>query len=54
MTLHPDAQKRAQQEIDDVIGTDRLPVSADGERLPYCEAVLKEVFRWNPVVPLGS
>ena len=53
MTLHPEVQKRAQKEIDDVVGTDRLPTSTDRDRLPYCEAVMKEVFRWHPVVPLG-
>lgn len=53
MTLHPEVQKRAQREIDDVVGADRLPTSTDRERLPYCEAIVKEVFRWHPVVPLG-
>ena len=54
MTLYPDAQRRAQEEIDAVIGTDRLPGFADREHLPYVEALVKEVFRWNPVAPLGT
>lgn len=53
MTLFPDIQKRAQAEIDSVVGPDRLPSFADRESLPYVEAVVKEVFRWNPVAPLG-
>ncbi|GJE86537.1 cytochrome P450 [Phanerochaete sordida] len=53
MTLFPEAAKRAHAEIDSVVGTDRLPTFADRPHLPYVEALMKEVFRWNPVVPLG-
>lgn len=45
MTLHPDAQRRAQAEIDAVVGRDRLPTFADREHLPYTEALVQEVFR---------
>ncbi|KAG2148109.1 cytochrome P450 [Suillus clintonianus] len=51
MTLFPDAQKKAQAEIDAVIGPDRLPTFADRDSLPYTEALAKEVLRWNAVVP---
>jgi cytochrome P450 len=54
MTLHSEIQKKAQDEIDRVIGTDRLPTLADREQLPYIEALVKEVFRWNPVAPQGK
>ncbi|KZT27006.1 cytochrome P450 [Neolentinus lepideus HHB14362 ss-1] len=53
MTLHPEIQKKAQTEIDAVIGNDRLPTFQDRENLPYVEALVKEVLRWNPVTPLG-
>ncbi|TDL20079.1 cytochrome P450 oxidoreductase OrdA-like protein [Rickenella mellea] len=53
MVLFPHIQARAQAEIDAVIGGDRLPTLADRERLPYVDAVLKEVLRWNPVAPMG-
>jgi cytochrome P450 len=53
MVLHPDIQKRAQDEIDSVIGADRLPVVADRDSLPYLSAVMKELMRWQPVSPLG-
>ncbi|OBZ76387.1 O-methylsterigmatocystin oxidoreductase [Grifola frondosa] len=53
MTCNPDVQRRAQQEIDAVIGSDRLPNSADREQLPYVTALFLEVLRWNPVAPLG-
>jgi cytochrome P450 len=47
--LFPEVQKRAQAEIDAVVGTARLPSSADRPRLPYLEAVIKEIHRWHPV-----
>lgn len=53
MTLHPEAQAKAQAEIDDVVGTDRLPTAADRENLPYVNALFLEVLRWNNVAPLG-
>jgi cytochrome P450 len=54
MTLHPDAQRKAQAELDVVIGSDSLPTLEDRSRLPYVNALVKEVFRWQPVTPLGS
>ena len=53
MTVHPDVQRKAQEEIDRVIGTHRLPTLADRENLPYIDAVVKEVLRWQPVAPMG-
>ena len=35
MVLHPAAQKKAQEEIDSVVGQDRLPTFADRAFLPY-------------------
>lgn len=35
MTLHPEVQRKAQAEIDAVIGNDRLPNFEDREDLPY-------------------
>jgi len=54
MTLFPDVQKKAQAEIDAVVGPDRLPSLADRDTLPYTEALVSEVFRWNAVVPTGK
>jgi hypothetical protein len=45
MTLFPDKQEKAQQEIDTVVGRNRLPEFSDRGSLPYLEAVLQEVFR---------
>ena len=54
MTLYPHIQAKAQEELDNVIGSDRLPKLSDREELPYINALVKEVFRWNPVLPLGE
>lgn len=56
MTLFPDIQRRAQAEIDRVVGprSDRLPEFSDQESLPYITAILKEILRWAPPLPLGT
>ena len=54
MALYPEVQKKAQAEIDAVIGPDRLPDFEDRPSLPYINAVLKEVMRWHLVTPLGE
>ncbi|KAF8878002.1 cytochrome P450, partial [Infundibulicybe gibba] len=51
MMLNQDIQRRAQAEIDAHIGTDRLPTIADRGDLPYVNAIMKEVMRWQPVAP---
>jgi hypothetical protein len=49
MTLFPHIQTKAQEEIDRIIGNDRLPVLADRDNLPYIGALQSEVYRWRPV-----
>ncbi|KAK0185198.1 cytochrome P450 [Armillaria mellea] len=52
--LYPDIQAKAQAEVDAVIGHGtRLPNFDDRPQLPYIDAIVLEVLRWNPVVPLG-
>ncbi|KAJ7863855.1 hypothetical protein B0H13DRAFT_1638001, partial [Mycena leptocephala] len=43
----------AQEELDRVVGTDRLPIYADQEALPYIDAIVKESLRWELEIPLG-
>lgn len=52
MTMYPDVQKRAQVELDRLVGNDRLPTFEDREQLPYINALVKETLRWNPAIPL--
>ncbi|KAI0278789.1 CyP450 monooxygenase [Russula aff. rugulosa BPL654] len=53
LVLFPHVQRRAQAELDLVIGRDRLPTFDDRPRLPYIEALCKELLRWQMVTPLG-
>ncbi|KAF9445158.1 cytochrome P450 [Macrolepiota fuliginosa MF-IS2] len=48
----PDAYRKAQEEVDRVL-EGRLPDHGDMESMPYLNALLKEVLRWQPVMPLG-
>ncbi|GJE96456.1 cytochrome P450 [Phanerochaete sordida] len=54
MLLFPIVQKKAQQELDQVVGRDRLPDTCDLDSLPYITAIFKELMRWRPIGPLGS
>ncbi|KAF7338015.1 Cytochrome P450 [Mycena venus] len=54
MTLHPEIQAKAQAELDAVVGNCRLPGYDDRECLPYIDALVKEVFRFHPIAPMGK
>ena len=53
MLLYPEVQRKAQAEIDQVIGNDRLPGYEDRQNLPYIDALVKEVLRWHPIAPMN-
>jgi cytochrome P450 len=53
MTLHPAVQRKAQAELDSVVGPHRLPTFADRDNLPYIEALMKELMRWHTIGPMG-
>ena len=40
----PDVQRKAQEEIDRVVGPDRMPTIEDLEHMPYIQAIIHEVF----------
>ncbi|UKZ78143.1 hypothetical protein TrVFT333_005877 [Trichoderma virens FT-333] len=54
MILFPKVQQKAQEEIDRVVGSDRLPGYEDQENLPYVSAVAKEALRYFSVVPIAT
>ena len=54
MTLYPDVQARARAEINQVVRHDTMPSIDDRPSLPYLDAVLREVLRWCPPLPLGQ
>ncbi|XP_072048699.1 cytochrome P450 2J4-like [Amphiura filiformis] len=53
MMVYPEIQKRVQQEIDSVVGRDRLPRLSDKDKLPFTSAVLLEIQRIVSINPLG-
>ncbi|PCH38680.1 cytochrome P450 [Wolfiporia cocos MD-104 SS10] len=53
MCIYPELQRKAQTELDGVVTPGHLPTFADRQRLPYIDALIKEVHRWNPVGPTG-
>lgn len=50
---HPGVMKKAQKEVDSVVGADRLPSFGDVEKLPYIAAFISELLRRRPISPLG-
>jgi cytochrome P450 len=53
MIAFPEVQRRAQAELDAVIGRERFPTFADAPHLPYLHAIIKETLRWRPPGPFG-
>ncbi|KAI0076940.1 cytochrome P450 [Panus rudis PR-1116 ss-1] len=53
MVLYPEAMRKAQAEIDAVVGRSRLPDFSDRDKLPYVRAIIREIFRWRNIGPLG-
>ncbi|XP_039171890.1 cytochrome P450 81Q32 [Eucalyptus grandis] len=49
---HPDVMKKAQVELDDVVGRDRLANEADIQKLPCLQNIINEVLRLFPPAPL--
>ena len=46
MLHYPEVMKKAQAELDSVVGPARLPGFDDYEMLPYIQAVVRETLRW--------
>ena len=54
ITCNTHTVKKAQEQLDDVLGGERLPEQSDMDQLPYIAAIVKECLRWAPPLPLGS
>ncbi|KAI0713031.1 cytochrome P450 [Cerioporus squamosus] len=53
MLLYPrEVQEHVRREIEKVLGPHRLPTFDDFGLIPYVDALIKEVLRWHPIVPL--
>lgn len=53
MCIYPEVQAKAQAELLAVVGKDRLPEFSDQANLPYVNAIVLEVLRWQPVGTIG-
>uniref|UniRef100_A0A8H8CLQ4 Cytochrome P450 n=1 Tax=Psilocybe cubensis TaxID=181762 RepID=A0A8H8CLQ4_PSICU len=53
MILYPEVQRKAQAELDLIVGQHRLPDFSDYDFLPYINALAKETMRWHLVTPLA-
>ena len=47
MTRNPDVVRKAQDEIDRIVGNERLPHFTDRPSLPYVDALVEELFRYG-------
>ncbi|KAJ7777025.1 cytochrome P450, partial [Mycena metata] len=54
MIANPEAQRRAQAEIDSVVGVGHLPDFTDEAALPYVSAVVKESPKWLCLQPISA
>ncbi|KIK55702.1 hypothetical protein GYMLUDRAFT_230770 [Collybiopsis luxurians FD-317 M1] len=53
LLMNPDVQKKAQSELDKVLGPGDLPSFNDEQFLPYITAIIWEAMRFQPVAPIG-
>ncbi|XP_059487512.1 methyl farnesoate epoxidase-like [Neocloeon triangulifer] len=53
MVCNPEVQKKVHDEIDAVVGRDRLPSLNDRSNMPYVEATIQESLRMSSVAPLA-
>ncbi|ETE63300.1 Cytochrome protein, partial [Ophiophagus hannah] len=51
MMKYPEIQRKVQQEIQQVLGSERLPVYEDRKQMPFTNAMIHEVQRFASVVP---
>nr|XP_025735870.1 cytochrome P450 2C23-like isoform X2 [Callorhinus ursinus]XP_025735998.1 cytochrome P450 2C23-like isoform X2 [Callorhinus ursinus] len=48
---HPEVESRVHEEIDKVVGRDRVPCMSDRAQMPYTDAVVHEVQRYINLIP---
>lgn len=52
MMNRPETIKKAQQELEEIVGKDNIVEEFHIQKLPYLQAVMKEVLRLHPALPL--
>jgi hypothetical protein len=48
--LHSEIMEKAREELDCVVGPERLPTINDKDKLPYVQAIVNETLRWLPAL----
>jgi cytochrome P450 len=51
MAMYAEIKKAAREDMDIIVGLDRLSSFEDYDSLPYIYAIIMECSRWIPVVP---
>ncbi|KAM5383723.1 hypothetical protein ACJZ2D_001712 [Fusarium nematophilum] len=51
--IYPNVVTAAQEELDRVVGSERMPTYADEDNLPYIRAMVKETLRFWPITKPG-
>ncbi|XP_019607080.2 cytochrome P450 2B11 [Rhinolophus sinicus] len=51
---YPHITERVHREIDQVIGSHRLPVLDDRTKMPYTDSVIHEIQRFGNLIPMGA
>jgi cytochrome P450 len=54
MAAYPRVQAKAREEVDGLADATKLPTLDDRPILPYVNAIIKELLRWRPPIPLGK
>ncbi|XP_051062941.1 cytochrome P450 2B1-like [Phodopus roborovskii] len=53
MLKYPHVAEKVQKEIDQVVGSHRLPALNNRTNMPYTEAVIHEIQRFSDLIPIG-
>jgi cytochrome P450 len=54
LASYPEYQERAREEIYSVVGRGRLPELDDFKKMPFVDALIKEIIRMRPEFPMGT
>jgi cytochrome P450 len=55
LARYPEVQAKAKAEVDNVVGRERMPEVKDTSvtQMPYLDALVKELLRFHPAVPMS-